>query len=316
MNETTRGGSASGLGIPWDDLVAVGIRTTADGPFAEDVFWQFLLPSGLVELSGSRFGGLELDVLAKRLEGFDVRKVISAMGSCDERIFRVWHRDESRGRPDEASLRTRFAQLVRRLGATKPSDETFARLYSAWSSDARRYHDVEHLTDCLRELGGMPESEQRDRVELALFYHDAIYEPGAADCETRSASWLENDAAALGVHAAIARDAARLVRATAHVAHDASSEDEALIADIDLAILGRDPIRFLEFEYAVEEEFRAVPTIAFRVGRGRFLASLLASPLYRTPAFRERLEDRARANVRVLLEGPRYRAYRWLRWLS
>lgn len=299
--------------IPWDNLVAVGIRTTADGPFDEDVFWQFLLEDGLIELPGSTFGGLE--TLTRRLPGFDSLKVVRAMGSCEERIFRVWHREESRDRPDEASLRRRFGRLVGRLGARANVDAVFFRLHADWSSTARRYHDVEHLADCLRELDREPESPSRDVIELALWYHDAVYEPGASDSEERSATRLVADAAELGLATAHARAAAALVRATAHGAHQEGGDLAALVADIDLSILGRDPLRFMEYEYGVEEELAAIPRIALRRGRGSFLARLLEAPIYRTASFRERFEDAARANIAALLESPRYRPYRWLRWL-
>jgi predicted metal-dependent HD superfamily phosphohydrolase len=71
----------------------------------------------------------------------------------------------------------------------------------------------------------------------------------------------------------------------------------------------------MEFEYGVEEEFGAIPTVVFRRGRGRFLSELLARPIYRTAAFHERFEGAARANIGALLRSPRYIAYRWLRWL-
>lgn len=306
--------------LPWHELVAVGIRTTADGPFSEDVFWQFLVPSGVLELPGSRFDAFE--ALGTRLPGFDWQKTIDATGSCEERIFRVWHREESPGRPDEAALRVRFARLVGRLGGGAPTDAAFARLYGAWSASARRYHDAEHLADCLREVDRVAPSPTRDVVELALWYHDAVYEPGASDNEERSAAWLLSDAAALGISEERASEAAALVRTTAHGAAGAgagagaASEGAALIADIDLAILGRDPLRFMEFEYGVAEEFAAVPKIAFRRGRRRFLERLVAKPIYRTAVFRERFEAAAQANVRALLASPRYQRSRWLRWLT
>jgi predicted metal-dependent HD superfamily phosphohydrolase len=301
--------------IPWNELVAVGIRTTAEGPFAEDVFWQFLVRGGLVELAGSQMRDLE--ALGKWLPGFDYLKVIKAMGSCEDRIFRVWHFDESPRYGNEAALRARFIALGERLGASGGvgAEDVFARLHSAWSSSGRRYHDLEHLSDCLREVERVNDSPVRDRVELALWYHDAVYEPGARDCEERSAAMLLTDAAALGLGESVASVAAALVRATAHGAGEVAGDEAALVADIDLAILGRDPLRFMEFEYGVEEEFGRIPTIVFRRGRGRFLAALLERPIYRTPAFHERFEVAARANIGALLRSPRYIAYRWLRWL-
>jgi predicted metal-dependent HD superfamily phosphohydrolase len=64
------------------------------------------------------------------------------------------------------------------------------------------------------------------------------------------------------------------------------------------------------------EEFERISKLRFRIGRGRFLASLLARPsMFRTTFFRERYEAVARAQLSALLESPRYRAFRLTRWL-
>jgi len=172
------------------------------------------------------------------------------------------------------------------------------------------------MAACLHELDrARIESPTAEFVELALWYHDAVYEPGARDrdCEERSARLLANDAAALAIPAATARTAADLVRATAHLHGPTPRHDRAtdLIVDIDLAIFGHDALRFMDFEYSVGEEFAGIPTRTFRTARGRFLASLLAAPnLYRTDDFRARYEQLARAQIAKLLDSPRYRAYR------
>jgi predicted metal-dependent HD superfamily phosphohydrolase len=304
-----------GARIAWADLRAVGVRTTSDGPFAEDVFWQLLLSNGRIEVPGSAV--LDLERLMRNLPGLDAKKITVAMGSCRERVFRVWHCEESRDRLDEAALEERFSRVLLRLGARSPTHHMFTRVVRAWSRPERRYHDVEHLSDCLRALDAEPSvpSPVRDRVELALFYHDVVYEPGANDCEARSADLLLSDATELGVAPELARSAAALVLATAHAPRDESALfEQALIADIDLAILARDPLRLLEFDHGVEEEYAALPRRLFFEGRARFLTRLLEAPIYRTTSFHERLEERARENVRALLASPRYAAAHGRSW--
>jgi predicted metal-dependent HD superfamily phosphohydrolase len=110
--------------------------------------------------------------------------------------------------------------------------------------------------------------------------------------------------------------AARLVEATQHGTSSPCDEAGDLVCDIDLAILGRDPLRFMEFEYGVGEEYASVPSWLFRLRRGRFLASLLAShAIYRSDRFRQRYEASARTNLRALLGSPRYAVFHWLGWL-
>ncbi|HTV20391.1 MAG TPA: hypothetical protein VMG12_17025 [Polyangiaceae bacterium] len=304
--------------LRWDELLAVGIRTTADGPVADDCFWQFLLRAGTcLELPSALLHGDALGALFERLPGADLGKVVAAMGCVEERVFRIWHAEESAWPWDGARLGTRFAALIERLGGDmRRAPEAFERLEAAWSAPQRRYHDREHLLDCLRELDAAPvEHACADIAELALWYHDAIYEPGQRDSEERSAQLLLEATAQLGVRDERARAAARSVRATAHGAGQPPSDPSRdpcvdLVLDVDLAILGRDALRFLEFEYAVAEEYARFPRLQFILARGRFLEGLIAAPIYRTAHFRQRYEARARANLAALLGSQRYRLHR------
>jgi len=308
--------------IPWSEVVAVAIRTTADGPFAEDLFWQLVLRDRWLELPGSAIGDGFFDALRAKLPGVAWEKVVTAMGSTEPRVFRVWHREDASFCPGDRELAARFAALVDRLGGDRGAAEpVFERLRAAWGAAGRRYHGVEHLVDCLRELDrAAPLAGVADPAELALWYHDAVYEPGGEACEDRSAALLEADATALGIAAEAVARAAAAVRATAHAtpAPSAPATDLVtdLVLDVDLSILGRDALRFMDYEHAIEEEYAPRSRSAFRCARGRFLAALLGRPqLFRTAAFRERYEQRARVQIADLLASSRYRAYRWLRWL-
>jgi predicted metal-dependent HD superfamily phosphohydrolase len=308
--------------VRWQDVVAVGIRTTPDGPFAEDLFWQFLVPGGVLDLPGMLVDGAALEVMQRALPGLDSLKIVAAAGSTEHRTFRVWHREDSRAPWDDAACLARFAGLVGRLGGDPAcAGEVFSRLRAAWGDATRRYHDLEHLADCLRELDGARGDAGGpaavDVAELALWFHDAIYQPRARGCEARSATLLIEEGATLAIPRAALLAAADCVRATAHTPGAASAGPVAdLVIDIDLSILGRDPFRFLEYEHAVAEEYAGVSATLYRLVRGRLLAGLLAAPaLFRTERFRARYEATARANVAALLRSPRYRVHRWLGWL-
>jgi predicted metal-dependent HD superfamily phosphohydrolase len=304
--------------IPWSEIMALGIRTTADGPLAEDLFWQVVLRDRCLELPGSAVGDRFLQELGEHLPGLAWHEVIAAMGSTEPRVFRLWHREGAHDGPGDGELAARFAALVGRLGGDRgAAAPVFERLRAVWSAAGRRYHGVEHLVDCLRELDrAAAVAEIADPAELALWYHDAIYEPGGQACEDRSAALLESDAAALGLAADAAALAVAAVRATAHAVPAPRAPVTDLVLDIDLSILGRDALRFMDYEHAIEEEYAPSSVLAFRCARGRFLAALLVRPqIFRTPAFRERYEQRARAQISALLASRRYRTYRWLRWL-
>lgn len=313
-----RGFSADTDRYSWREVEAIGIRTTDEGPLSEDVFWQFLLRDGrVVEVPGEAVGRNQVGVLQDQFPGLDNRKLIEAMTSTTNRSFRLWHVNEWHSGWDDERFGKRFLDLVERLGGRGlQARETFERLRAMWSGANRRYHNLEHLADCLRELDGARAPQAiADLAELALWFHDAVYEPRAGDNEAKSALLLLSEAASMGIPDELAAAAADCVRATAHLggASKQSTAAADLVVDIDLSILGRDVLRFTEFEYAIREEYTPV-TWAFWFARGRFLAGLLRKPfIYRTEYFRNRYETSARARIASLL---RTRPYRYLRWLG
>jgi hypothetical protein len=80
--------------VRWDDLAEVGIMTTDDGPFGEDVYWLLIgqdLKHGCV-VPASAEGMDELLKRLQRLPGFDNGKVIQAMSCTSNERFLIWKR--------------------------------------------------------------------------------------------------------------------------------------------------------------------------------------------------------------------------------
>lgn len=207
-----------------------------------------------------------------------------------------------------SSLRDRFVALMRRLGATGDPSPLADAILTAWMEPARRYHGIAHLRDCLVQLEESSDSPtERDLVEAALWFHDAIYDPRAADNEERSADWARRALDGLGIPPAAGGEVARLVRLTRH---DRPPDDPAgrLICDIDLSILGRSPPEFDEYDRLIQAEYAWVPVTAYREGRRRVLTGFLRRrPLYLTEQFRRRYETAAHANLEralTALDGP------------
>jgi predicted metal-dependent HD superfamily phosphohydrolase len=200
-------------------------------------------------------------------------------------------------------LSRRFGELLRRLGAGGDPRPLADAVLAAWAEGDRRYHGLDHLRDCLAELDGAPaDGADRDRVEAALWFHDAIYDPRAGDNEARSAEWARHALGALGIPPAVADDVARLVGLTRH-ADPARDPSGRLLCDVDLAILGRDPQTFDAYDRRIRDEYAWVPEPDFRAARTGVLARLLArSPLYQTEHFRRRYEAAARTNLGRALE--------------
>ena len=202
--------------------------------------------------------------------------------------------------------RERFGDLWRRMGAADDGRRVFEELLRAYQEPHRRYHGADHIRDCLIQLDGAPASgDTHDLAETALWFHDAVYVPGAVDNEARSAEWAARALTEAGAPEERAHQVARLVQLTDH-AQPADDPLGALVCDVDLSILGRPPEEFAEYERRIRAEYQRVPEPFYRMGRASVLAGLLArEPLYRSDHFRALYEAAARRNLTRSVESLR-----------
>ena len=197
---------------------------------------------------------------------------------------------------DEAFGRA-WAQTWAALGVMRAPDA--GRLLRAYAEPQRHYHTAGHVLACLRELRAAEpalEAQRRGVLELALFFHDAVYDPRRTDNEEASARLAEEFLQGL-LNAGEVERVAALVRATDH-RRPPRDEEEALVVDADLAILGRPWEEFAGYEAAIREEYGHVAEEAFRAGRRKVLEHFLARDrIYTTGWFFKQYEAAARINL-------------------
>lgn len=191
-----------------------------------------------------------------------------------------------------------WQRLWRELGADPVPNGLYNQLVAAYSESHRQYHTLQHLRACLVHLDAAATlAVHPAEVELALWFHDAVYDPRCADNEERSAEWAWRSILAAGCAEEVAQRVQRLVLATR--GHEASDDpDTRLLLDIDLAILGTAPARFDEYEAQIRAEYAHLGEPQFRAARAQVVSAFLARPrIYLTPAFHDALEHRARENL-------------------
>lgn len=182
-----------------------------------------------------------------------------------------------------------------------PPDEV-APLLARYREPHRAYHTLQHLDECFAWLDRVrADAALPHLVSLALWYHDAIYDPRGSDNEGASADLAATALRAAGAHSTMVDSVSGLILATRHDAPPAPG-DATLLVDIDLAILGAPPARFAEYEDQIREEYRWVPGLIFRRRRADILRGFLDRPvLYHTPVLHQELEARARDNLTAAL---------------
>jgi predicted metal-dependent HD superfamily phosphohydrolase len=186
-------------------------------------------------------------------------------------------------------------------GITPESIRLGDELIARWAEPHRRYHTLDHL---VRVLDGVDEfgehAEDVAAVRYAAWFHDAVYDGGAAsaDNEELSAQLAETELPVLGVPEQQVAEVARLVRLTKGHAVTDGDRNGAVLCDADLAVLGGDAAAYGAYAEAIRQEYAEVPDELFRPGRAAVLRGLLELPqLFRTPVAVEKYDAKARANL-------------------
>ena len=195
------------------------------------------------------------------------------------------------------SLNERWGATWEALGAAPPQD-LFKEVIGRYSEAQRRYHTVRHLEECFEVLDAVRgEAERPAEVELALWFHDAVYDTRRHDNEQRSAEWARSVAGRAGLDAEVGERVAALIMATRHDAKPVGA-DACVLVDVDLSILGAEAQRFDEYERDVRAEYDWVPEVVFRRERRKILEQILGRErIYSTQRMRESHEARARENL-------------------
>ena len=174
-----------------------------------------------------------------------------------------------------------------------------ANLRALYASPPRAYHNASHVDEVLARFDEARAEMTDARVAFyALLFHDAIYVAGRKDNEAKSAEAFR----ASGLVPDVAQKVSDVILATAHHgrinAKDVDS-DTALALDCDMAIVGASPERFDQYDAQIAEEYSGiVPAFLYKIGRKKFLRSLLdRERIYLSNFFHERYDARARANL-------------------
>ena len=97
---------------------------------------------------------------------------------------------------DDATLGATWDAAWSSLGWPAPAGLR-AELMAAWSEPHRHYHDQRHLRECLALWTRWRDHSRRPgEVAIALWFHDAIYDPHASGNELNSAAWASRSLSA------------------------------------------------------------------------------------------------------------------------
>ncbi|ONG53238.1 hypothetical protein BKE38_12705 [Pseudoroseomonas deserti] len=186
-------------------------------------------------------------------------------------------------------------------------DAILAELRARYAEPGRAYHAWPHIAGMLSRAASLAPSDPV-AFELAILFHDAVYDPRARDNEAQSAALMRR---LLAGHfdAALLDRAETLILATeTHrlpVTEDAALvADAALFLDLDLAILASDAAAFAEYDAAIRREYAHVPEADYRAGRRAVLQTFLTRErIFFSDALGPEAEAVARDNLRRAIDA-------------
>ena len=203
---------------------------------------------------------------------------------------------------DRVSLEA-WSALWRRLGARSDPAPAHGEIHRAYSEPHRHYHTLEHIAHALGRFDGIRSRvRDADAAELALWFHDFVYDPRAKDNEERSAAYARRLLGGGGIVSEAGEQVTDLIMATCHLSPP-EAPDARYVVDADLSILGGTAAEFDRYEGQVRQEYAFVSEPDWRAGRARILRVFLDRPkIFLTPEFAS-LEGPARANLERSIAG-------------
>ncbi len=180
--------------------------------------------------------------------------------------------------------------------------EIFTLLGIQYKENTRHYHNWNHIKTMIKALYDYPrEINDTLSIELAIWFHDAIYIPLRKDNESKSAKFFQEQ---LSVYLPIERTRKIMNYIEATKNHQKTTdEDLQVLLDLDLAILGQSKNVYQNYAKQIREEYGYVPNFLYKRGRKRVLKNFLEKPvIYQTSFFREQLEEQAKENIKEELE--------------
>jgi predicted metal-dependent HD superfamily phosphohydrolase len=194
-------------------------------------------------------------------------------------------------------------QVASLPGSQSTKDRLGRELMARYQAKGRHYHTIAHIGAMLA-LWEQHQAQLSDPVAvgLAIWYHDAVYQPTRKDNEEQSAQLAKAQLAELGAEERLVNKVEQYILATKRHELTAPDPDLAYLLDFDLAALAGDEANYQQYAQQVRREYGIYPDLLYVPGRKKVLEALLG---------RERLfhqlgdayEVAARRNLRAELAG-------------
>ncbi|MBN1175839.1 hypothetical protein JXA48_04305 [Candidatus Woesearchaeota archaeon] len=190
-----------------------------------------------------------------------------------------------------------FKQAWENKGGTN-AEKVFDIILEHHQKPHRAYHNITHVSHMLDGLNNSEDiAEDKTAIKIAIWFHDAIYDPTKKDNEEKSAELAYNQCIDNGILEEESQKIKKLILATKH-STTPQTNDEKIIADLDLVVLGLDLKTFKIYSEALRKEYDFVGEVQYWKNRKIVFERFLEQEkLFYTEFFKEKYEKQALKNI-------------------
>ena len=204
-------------------------------------------------------------------------------------------------------MQNKFQDLWKRINGKENPKFIFETLNNLYSQPHRFYHNLTHIDHCLKGLSCVKSiAEDFDSLELAIWYHDAIYDTHRKDNEIKSAELAKKICER---NYFTENFTAKVYGLIIHMDHiiEPNNLDAKILNDVDLSILGQERDIFKKYEDNIKKEYIWVPSDIFKIKRRKILQHFLdRDSVYFTTYFRNKYEKKAEINLQKSIDALKY----------
>lgn len=203
-------------------------------------------------------------------------------------------------------LSREWVELVSDWASADEALAIFQKLSQLYNEPGRSYHSLRHISELLSLLKKVPEPpKDLTALKLAIWFHDAIYNPKRNDNEENSAKLSKQVLTPMLYEgSSLPNMVYTLIMSTQKHKPVSHSYDCRLMIDLDLSILGSSKERYQEYTRQIREEYSQYPSYIYKIGRKQQLHRFLDSTwIYHTAYFRNKYDQVARENIRWELKN-------------
>ena len=203
-------------------------------------------------------------------------------------------------------LRENWQSLLWQLDSqTDDNRQFFEKLILEYSNFERHYHNLAHVQQLLKTVEEVKQNTNNyTAILLAVWFHDYVYDPQFKDNEIESARYAVKFLGQLNIAENLIGLVEKFILSTQQHQLLIDDWDCMTFLDADLSILGESTEKYWQYAFDIRREYKHLGDRDYCQGRAKVLKNFLSrNRIYYTDYFHHKLEERARANIKMEIKS-------------